>query len=91
MDQRSERSAASRAQWLAELALAIQEAQRLAWMLSAHSGHSAEGKELHARIEAARLEIDSLRRGRLAPPREGNDPFRTSFQPWSPAAPDKSN
>ena len=54
---------AERARWLAELAAAIEEAQRVAWRLGVAEGDSSEAKELYARLEVARAEVESLRRG----------------------------
>ena len=56
-----EQMAALRAQWFAQLAEAIVGAQRLAWQLGTHGGTSTEARELYGRLEAARLELDSLR------------------------------
>jgi hypothetical protein len=53
--------AALRAEWFAQLADAIEGAQRLAWQLGANDGTSMEARELYGRLEAARLELDSLR------------------------------
>ncbi len=52
-----------RARWLAELAESIDQAQRLAWRLGVAEGNNAEAKELYGRLEAARVEVESLRRG----------------------------
>jgi hypothetical protein len=52
-----------RARWLAELAASIDEAQRIAWRLGVTEGDNAEAKELYGRLEAARVEVESLRRG----------------------------
>ena len=56
-----EQIAALRAQWFAQLAETIEGAQRLAWQLGAHERASAEARELYDRLEAARIELDSLR------------------------------
>ena len=53
-----------RARWLAELAQAIAQAQRLAWRLGVAEGDSEEARDLYARLEAVRTEVDSLRFGR---------------------------
>ena len=53
--------AALRAQWFAQLAEAIEGAQRLAWQLGTHDGTSTEARELYGRLEEARMELDSLR------------------------------
>lgn len=67
----NELPAVERARWLAELAEAIDQAQRLAWRLGIVDGNSADAKALYARLELARLEVDSLRRGGW--PREQTD------------------
>lgn len=59
---REEPAAASRARWMAELAAAIESAQRVAWQLGI-GDHSVEARELYGRLEAARVELDALRRG----------------------------
>jgi hypothetical protein len=56
-----EQMAALRAQWFAQLAEAIEGAQRLAWQLGMHGEASGEARELYGQLEAARLELDSLR------------------------------
>jgi hypothetical protein len=53
--------ALERARWLAELAQAIAQAQKLAWRLGVAEGDSEEARELYARLEAVRTEVDSLR------------------------------
>ena len=55
-------AAALRARWLAELADAIESAQSLAWQLGTQERTSAEARELFGRLEAARLELESIRR-----------------------------
>lgn len=55
-------SATEHAQWLAELAEAIDEAQKLLWRLGVSEGSSPRANELYARLEAARAEVDALRR-----------------------------
>jgi hypothetical protein len=56
-----EQMAALRAEWFAQLADAIEGAQRLAWQLGTNDGTSMEARDLYGRLEAARLELDSLR------------------------------
>ena len=46
---------------MAELATAIEDAQRVAWQLGAQSGASLEARELYGRLEAARVELEELR------------------------------
>jgi hypothetical protein len=53
--------ALERARWLAELTQAIAEAQKLAWRLGVAEGDSEEARELYARLEAVRNEVDALR------------------------------
>jgi hypothetical protein len=56
-----EQIAALRAEWFARLAEAIDGAQRLAWQLGTNQQTSTEARELYGRLEAARIELDSLR------------------------------
>ena len=56
-----EQIAALRAEWFAQLAEAIEGAQRLAWQLGTQETTSTEARELYGRLEAARIELDSLR------------------------------
>jgi hypothetical protein len=56
-----EQIAALRAEWFAQLAEAIEGAQRVAWQLGTQGTTSAEARELYGRLEAARLELDTLR------------------------------
>jgi hypothetical protein len=56
-----EQLAALRAEWFAQLAEAIEGAQRLAWQLGTRDGTSDEARELYGKLEAVRLELDSLR------------------------------
>jgi hypothetical protein len=56
----NETVAAARAHWLTELADAVERAQRLSWTLGIEGGN-AEAKELYARLEWVRTEIESLR------------------------------
>ena len=58
---RENRAAAVRARWMAELATAIDDAQRVAWQLGAAPGASLEARELYGRLEAARVELEELR------------------------------
>jgi len=55
---------AERARWLAELAQALDDAQRLLHQLDLRMVPRAEAFELYMRIEAARLEVQSLRLSR---------------------------
>lgn len=59
----SDLSSAERARWLAALAQAIEDAQRVAWQLGVAQGNNDEAKQLYAQLEAAREEVESLRLG----------------------------
>ena len=72
---------ADRARWLAELAVAIEEAQLLVWRIGVLEGGNAGANELYGRLEQARSEIESLRGVReLA--RDGFDPEWMKLSPW---------
>ena len=58
---RMEQTAAFRAQWLAQLADAIESAQCLAWQLGAQERTSAEARRLYGRLEEVRMELESIR------------------------------
>jgi hypothetical protein len=73
--------AAQRAQWLAELAEALDEARRLMKRLGAAEGQ-LESIELYARIEAVRLEIEAIRLGRRYMARDAFDPEWIGLPPW---------
>jgi hypothetical protein len=66
--------ALERSRWLAELAQAIAQAQKLAWSLGVVEGDSGEARSLYARLEAVRSEVDSLRFGDWANVRREIDP-----------------
>jgi hypothetical protein len=52
---------ALRAQWFVQLVEAIESAQRLAWQLGTREDTSGEARDLYGQLEAARVELDSLR------------------------------
>ena len=56
-----EQIAGLRAQWLAQICETIESAQRLAWQLRTRDGISSEARELYGRLEAAKLELQSMR------------------------------
>ena len=58
---REDRAAAVRARWMAELAAAVDDAQRVAWRLAAEARTSQEARALYGRLEAVRLELEELR------------------------------
>ena len=74
-------AAARRAQWLADLAEALDEARRLMKQLGATEGQ-LEAVELYARIEAIRLEIEAIRLGRRYASRDELDPKWIGIIPW---------
>lgn len=76
-------AAAERARWLAQLAQAVEQAQRLAWSLSVSQQSTAEVEELSRSLEAVRIEIEALRRGRPGIPQREIDPFWSGLLPWS--------
>ena len=55
-----DRSAAYRAEWLARLVEAVEGAQQLAWELRIDESASADARELYGRLEAVRVELQSL-------------------------------
>jgi hypothetical protein len=75
--------ALERSRWLAEVADAIDEAQRLARKLSSSEGNAVAAKEIHGRLEAIRIEVDSLRRGGWVPRSREIDPMWTGLSPWN--------
>jgi hypothetical protein len=77
--------AAGKARWLAELADVLDEARRLLFELGIPDEAAAETLDLYVRIEAARLEVQSLRLSRSVAPRVEPGPEWSNFVPW-PAA-----
>jgi len=75
--------AAERARWLAELAAAVDEAQRIARTLSVSRGGCAEAEDLYGRLDAVRIEIEDLRRGGWGARATQIDPRWTSLFPWT--------
>jgi hypothetical protein len=73
-------SAEERACWLAALAEALDEAQKLSWRLGTENGNPA-AMELYSRVETIRLEVQALRLGRVEIVRNGHDPYWTKFSP----------
>jgi hypothetical protein len=64
-----------RAQWLAELALAIGHAEQLAWRLGYAEGNSVDAQALYQRLVTLRRELESLRQGGWAAAPTEFDPF----------------
>ena len=57
------KSAIVRARWLAELAVALEEAHRLTLRLTEYGAATSEAVVLRVRIQAVMTEVESLRRG----------------------------
>lgn len=81
--------AAERARWLAEVGAALNEAHGLLTRLPLHAEHYFLAGELHMRIEAARLEVQSLQLSRSLNPRPKSDPNWSGLAPWAPVAGDR--
>ena len=74
--------AADRARWLADVADALDQAHRLLFELDLESDVTADALDLYVRIEAARLEVQSLRLSRSITQRTGADPNWTNLPAW---------
>ena len=84
MDSNGKQLAAVRqARWLAELAQAIDQAQRLARSLESSGRGGAEALAIIKRLETVRLEVDTLRRASRESLRRPIDPFWTGFALWN--------
>ena len=66
--------ALSTTRWLDELIQTIGQAQRLAWSLGMEDGDCEEARELYARLEAVRTEVEALRYGDWLGVRKEVDP-----------------
>jgi hypothetical protein len=75
-------SGSARAQWLAELSEALDQAHDLMWKLGIGDGGGPAAMELYLRIEAARLEVQALRLGRRYQMAEDIDPKWSETSPW---------
>lgn len=78
----AESSGAGRAQWLAELSNALDEAHKLMWKLGIGDGGGPAAMELYLRVEAARLEVQALRLGRRHHAADQSDPEWSESLPW---------
>lgn len=67
--------ALERARWLAELAQAIAQAQKLVWTLGVIEGDNEEARELYTRLELARGDVEALRFGGWVEVRKEIDPL----------------
>lgn len=74
--------AAQRARWLAEVSDVLEEARRLLTRLSLEGETSAEAHEAYLKIEAACLEVQSLRLGRSLRQRVELGPKWIGSSPW---------
>jgi hypothetical protein len=72
--------AAARARWLAEVAETLEQAELLLNRLKRDEYRVANLGELSIRIEAAKREVELLRRGRQS--RTQNDPGWAKLPPW---------
>jgi hypothetical protein len=81
----SENSAAKRARWLAELTEALDHARRLVKQLGAAEGR-IEAVELYARIEAVRLEVQTMRLRRSGGNAREFAPEWSKDLPWKRSA-----
>jgi len=72
-----------RARWLAEVAQALNDAQALVTRLDLSGARQAETVELYLRIEAARLEVQSLRLSRSVQPRQEFGPEWNGLPLWA--------
>lgn len=75
-------AAAERGRWLAELAHAITEAQRVARSLGVSRGNCAEAEAIYASLEMVGIEVENLRRGGWGVQATEFDPQWTSLFPW---------
>ena len=66
----SEDVAADRARWMADLAAAIDDAQRVAWRIGIVEGSGGVAMALYRRLEIARAELDAIRTSGWATMRE---------------------
>jgi acyl-CoA reductase-like NAD-dependent aldehyde dehydrogenase len=72
-----------RERWLAQIAGALEQAQHLLIQLEWTEERRPLLLDVHHRIEAAKLEIQSLRRSRSLRPRDEFDPDRLQFSTWT--------
>ena len=72
----------ARAQWLAELSEALDQAHHLIWKLGIGDGGGPAAMELYLRIEAARLEVQAFRLGRRYQMTDDIDPKWSEPKPW---------
>jgi hypothetical protein len=73
---------AERARWLGELSEALNEAHRLLCRIDFRGNERSEALELYLRIEAARLEVQSLQLSRSLQPRQQSHREWANSPPW---------
>jgi hypothetical protein len=78
--------AAERARWLAQLSDVLNQAHRLLSQLELWGEQQFVARELYLRIEAARLEVQSLQLSRSLQPRRQPAREWTGLQPWEAAS-----
>jgi len=76
-------SAVARVQWLAEVAVALERAQKLVWQLGQAEDPHTEAMELYGRLEAARQDVQALRKDRAAAKPVQYPPDWIDLSPWS--------
>lgn len=79
----SSQQSSERARWLAELAAAVAEAQQLALTLGESGALRRQASEFHAQLEAIRIELEMLQRGRAAGVIRQEDPNWTNLLSWT--------
>ena len=72
--------ATERARWLAELSEALDNAHQILMQLVLPTDRRADAIDLFLRIQAAKLEVQSLRLSRSLNPRNQNDPKGASLR-----------
>jgi len=82
-------SAAERARWLAELANVLEQAQELVSQLAVADGRRRDALDVSARLEAARAEVQLLRRARISDPPKNLGPNRSKQLSWDRPWPER--
>ena len=80
--QSNELTSADRLRWLAELAVAIEDAQDFAGRIGISDSEDPEVRDLYSRLEAAGREVEALRRGSWVGSIEQLDPIWMSLLPY---------
>jgi len=75
--------AAERSRWLAELAEAVVQAQRLARIMGVSDGKCGQANELYRRLEWVRIEVEGLRRASSKTHSTEIDPKWMDLVPWN--------